>query len=101
MRDIENDADDAAIVSAIVNMAHELKMGVVAEGVENINQLRFLQDHNCDVVQGYYFAKPLPPEEFEALLHKDLAPLFQADPVSEEPLADADENKAAAADQPL
>ncbi len=79
VRDIENDADDAAIVSAIVNMAHELKMSVVAEGVENPNQLAFLQDHDCDVVQGYYFARPLPPEAFEALLERDLTPLFNVE----------------------
>ncbi len=76
VRDIENDADDAAIVSAIINMAHELKMDVVAEGVENLTQLHFLQSRDCDVVQGYYFAKPLPPEDFEELLSQDLSALF-------------------------
>lgn len=83
VRDIENDADDAAIVAAIVNMAHELKMHVVAEGVENLHQLDFLRERHCDLVQGYYFARPLPPEDFESLLHEDLATRFQ--PADETP----------------
>lgn len=87
VRDIDNDDDDAAIVSAIINMAHSLGMEVVAEGVETWNQLEFLREHQCDHIQGYYFAQPLPPEEFTALLNQDLSPYFQ--PPEEPAEADA------------
>lgn len=76
VRDIDHDEDDAAIVSAIINMAHSLGMEVVAEGVETWQQLEFLQERNCDHIQGYYFAKPLPPEEFILLLDSDLSVFF-------------------------
>lgn len=78
VRDISNNKDDAAIVSAIINMAHSLGMDVVAEGVETRDQLNFLRAHNCDEIQGYYFSRPLPPEEFTELLKKDLTPMFEA-----------------------
>jgi diguanylate cyclase (GGDEF)-like protein len=67
VRDIDHNSDDAAIVSAIINMAHSLGMTVVAEGVENLKQLEFLRAHHCDQIQGYYFARPLPAEEFSRL----------------------------------
>lgn len=76
VRDIDNDSDDAAIVSAIINMAHSLGMDVVAEGVETWHQLEFLRQHNCDHIQGYYFSQPLPPEEFASLLNRDLSDLL-------------------------
>lgn len=69
VRDIDNDSDDAAIVNAIINMAHNLGMTVVAEGVETLEQLNFLRAHHCDQIQGYYFSKPLPPDEFVQLLN--------------------------------
>lgn len=76
VRDIENDNDDAAIVSAIITMAHSLGMDVVAEGVETWNQFEFLRAHHCDHIQGYYFSQPLPPEEFIQLLNRDLSDLL-------------------------
>lgn len=79
VRDIDRDLDDATIVSAIINMAHNLGMEVVAEGVETYEQLDFLRQHACDHIQGYYFSKPLPPEQFEALLAVDLVSHFQLD----------------------
>lgn len=78
VRDIDNDSDDAAIVSAIINMAHSLGMTVVAEGVETRKQLDFLRLHNCDQIQGYYFAKPLPAEDFAKLLDRDYDENLQA-----------------------
>lgn len=77
VRDIEHNPDDAAIVSAIVSMAHSLGMEVVAEGVENFAQLDFLMQNRCDLIQGYYFSKPLPPDEFIALAAQDLSPYFE------------------------
>lgn len=62
--DITQNPEDAAIVRAILAMAHSLRLKVVAEGVETEKQLRFLREVGCDEVQGYFFAKPLPAEEF-------------------------------------
>jgi len=68
VRDIVNDPDDAAIVDAIVAMAHALKLNVIAEGVETREQLEFLRLRNCQQVQGYYFARPLDTQQFEAFM---------------------------------
>ncbi len=68
VRDVVNDPDDAAIVDAIVAMAHSLKLNVIAEGVETREQLEFLRQRRCHQVQGYYFAKPLDPQQFEAFV---------------------------------
>jgi len=68
IRDLTTNADDAAIVLAIIAMAHSLKMDVIAEGVETDAQLDFLHSHGCDAIQGYYYSKPLPAEQFERLL---------------------------------
>ncbi|MGE5626293.1 MAG: EAL domain-containing protein [Bacillota bacterium] len=68
VRDISVDADDAAITTAIIGMARNLKVAVIAEGVETQAQCEFLQSHGCDGFQGYHFSKPLPAEDCEALL---------------------------------
>ena len=60
--------DAAAICNAIISMAQSLHLRVVAEGVENAEQLDYLTRHQCDEIQGYYFAKPMPAAEFESLL---------------------------------
>jgi EAL domain-containing protein (putative c-di-GMP-specific phosphodiesterase class I) len=54
------------LIKAIINYAHELNKTVVAEGVETAEQLKVLRDLKCDIVQGYYYSKPLLPQEFEA-----------------------------------
>ncbi|MBC7500977.1 MAG: EAL domain-containing protein [Herminiimonas sp.] len=69
VRDITVDRDDAAIVVSIISLAHNLRLQVIAEGVETIEQLTFLHDHACDEMQGYYFSRPLDAKAFEALLH--------------------------------
>jgi EAL domain-containing protein (putative c-di-GMP-specific phosphodiesterase class I) len=68
---LSNDLADAAIVQAIVTLAHTLKMQIVAEGVETAEQLRVLQRLGCELGQGYLFAQPLPGEVAGALLVND------------------------------
>lgn len=65
IHDISDDPDDRAIVSAIIDMAHNLGLQTIAEGVETAEQLAFLRLQGCNEVQGYYFSKPLPCTEFE------------------------------------
>jgi EAL domain-containing protein (putative c-di-GMP-specific phosphodiesterase class I) len=62
--DITENPEDAAIVRAILAMAHSLHLKTVAEGVETEKQLEFLREIGCDEVQGYFMAKPLPAQEF-------------------------------------
>ncbi|HVL76349.1 MAG TPA: EAL domain-containing protein [Noviherbaspirillum sp.] len=73
VRDVPGDRDDEAITSAIIAMAHNLGLSVVAEGVENEQQLLFLRNAGCDTMQGYYFAKPMPPEQVAEFLRMRLA----------------------------
>jgi diguanylate cyclase (GGDEF)-like protein/PAS domain S-box-containing protein len=59
---------DTSIVPAVISMAKSLKLRVVAEGVETIEQLRFLRKHHCDEAQGYYLSRPVLPERFQRLV---------------------------------
>ena len=68
IRHLTESADDAAIVLAIIRMAHSLKLQVIAEGVETAAQLAYLRHHRCDQIQGYHFSRPLPLAELEALM---------------------------------
>lgn len=65
IRDISTDQEDAAIVKAIITLGHSLKLKVIAEAVEDQNQLESLRSLNCDQIQGYYISKPLPAGEIE------------------------------------
>jgi diguanylate cyclase (GGDEF)-like protein/PAS domain S-box-containing protein len=65
---ITGDGDDTTIVTAVISMARSLKLRVIAEGVETAEQLAFLQAHECDEAQGFYFSRPVPPEQFATLL---------------------------------
>jgi diguanylate cyclase (GGDEF)-like protein/PAS domain S-box-containing protein len=65
--------DDASIVTAVISMARSLKLRVVAEGVETLEQLEFLQAHQCDEAQGYYFGRPIPSQEFATLLQTGMS----------------------------
>lgn len=68
VRNIGVDPDDEAIVRATIEMAHRLKRAVVAEGVEIEQHMEFLREHDCDVLQGYLFSRPLQPVSFDKLL---------------------------------
>ncbi len=68
--DITRDANDAAIVDSIIALAHNLKLAVIAEGVETAEQLAYLRAHGCDEMQGYFFSRPLPAADFEQLLRR-------------------------------
>jgi EAL domain-containing protein (putative c-di-GMP-specific phosphodiesterase class I) len=74
VRDIASDADDAAIVKAIIVLGHSLELSVTAEGVENEGQLRFLAKNGCDEVQGTYFGEAMPGPDLLALLQAQLTP---------------------------
>ncbi len=70
VRDLTVDPDDASIASTVIMMAHNLKLKVIAEGVETEDQLAFLRERKCDEMQGYLFSKPAPAEAFEAMLRQ-------------------------------
>jgi diguanylate cyclase (GGDEF)-like protein len=72
IRDVSNDTEDAAIVRAIVGLAHNLRLKVVAEGVETAEQLAFLRALGCDEYQGCYKSKPVPAADFERTLRVEL-----------------------------
>jgi EAL domain-containing protein (putative c-di-GMP-specific phosphodiesterase class I) len=68
VHDIGEDARKTAIVLGVLQMAHSLSLQVVAEGIENINQLAFFHKHGCRLMQGWYFSPALPVEQAENLL---------------------------------
>ncbi|MBS3804213.1 MAG: EAL domain-containing protein [Oleiphilaceae bacterium] len=68
IRDVMTQQGDASLVKAIINMAHSLGLTVIAEGVEEEPQTRFLMDNDCDFAQGYFYSRPAPESEFEAWL---------------------------------
>ena len=72
VRNIENSEMDYRLVKLILDIARYLNLSAVAEGVETEGQMKLLQSAGCDLVQGYYFSRPLPPEEFEKLIQKEL-----------------------------
>ncbi len=84
VQDIINDPNDAAITAAIIGLAQNLKLNVVAEGVETTEQADFLLRRGCNTMQGYLFAKPMPQREFEVLLQagidmRDMQAVFMVD----------------------
>lgn len=69
--DLGVDKDDAAIVDSIIAMSHRLNLKVIAEGIENLNQMEFLRQHECDIGQGYYYSRPMPADKFIKLLNQE------------------------------
>ncbi|MCQ4086720.1 EAL domain-containing protein [Saccharibacillus sp. JS10] len=74
VQDVETDLGDRDIVKAIIAMAHNLKITVIAEGVENEEQLSFLKENGCDEVQGYLFGRPVPADDFRRGMDAQNAP---------------------------
>ena len=72
IRNMENSERDVQLVALILGIARNLKIPVIAEGVETESQLQILKKLGCTIVQGYYFSRPLHPAEFEATLLSNL-----------------------------
>ena len=68
VKDATTNPDDAAISCAIINIAHSLRMRVIAEGVETREHMDFLKDADCDEMQGYYFGRPTDPDSIARIL---------------------------------
>ncbi len=80
VRQIATTPDETSIVTAVISMGRSLKLRVIAEGVETQEELAFLQAHQCDAAQGYYFSRPVLPQQFAKMLQLQCqapsAPLF-------------------------
>jgi diguanylate cyclase (GGDEF)-like protein len=81
IKDLPQDEDDGVIVLAIIAMAQQLKLSVIAEGVETEEQIQFLKENHCHEIQGYYFSKPVEKDAFAKLLAgKVIHPKGEPDP---------------------
>ena len=67
---ISNNKQDTAMIKSIISLAKNLELQVVAEGVETIEQLIYLRDNHCEVIQGYYYSKPVSYVEIQSLIEK-------------------------------
>lgn len=70
IRNVPKEVEDNKITQAIIDIGNTLSLNVVAEGVETLEQMNFLKEHFCDEMQGYYFSKPIMPEQFAELLRE-------------------------------
>ena len=68
VNEIPNNANDNAVISAVISLGHNLNMKIIAEGVENADQIEFLRAQKCDEMQGYYFSKPISARDIGTLL---------------------------------
>jgi EAL domain-containing protein (putative c-di-GMP-specific phosphodiesterase class I) len=68
VRQISTAGDDTTIVKAVIGMARGLKLRVIAEGVETAEEAAFLRAYRCEEAQGYFFSRPVPPQQFAILL---------------------------------
>ena len=73
IRNIESSDTDMRLVRLILDIAKYLRVKAVAEGVETPGQLSLLREAGCDIVQGFFFSRPVPPEEFEKLIQQEIA----------------------------
>jgi EAL domain-containing protein (putative c-di-GMP-specific phosphodiesterase class I) len=71
IREMTVDSKDARLASAIIEMGHSLGQKIIAEGVETEQQLDYLVHRGCDIIQGYFFSKPLPTQEMTVLLARE------------------------------
>ena len=72
VRQISTAGDDTTIVKAVIGMARSLKLRVIAEGVETLEEVAFLRAYRCEEAQGYYFSRPVPAEQFAMLLRNGI-----------------------------
>ena len=72
--DIVEDENDFTIVKSTIDLAHNLGITVIAEGVENLEVYNILKDLDCDAVQGFFISYPLEPRQLEAFLDSELSP---------------------------
>jgi EAL domain-containing protein (putative c-di-GMP-specific phosphodiesterase class I) len=70
INDLQNNPEDRAIVRAIISMARALDMLTLAEGVESAWQMDFLREEGCEEIQGFYFSRPLPADDFETFVRR-------------------------------
>jgi EAL domain-containing protein (putative c-di-GMP-specific phosphodiesterase class I) len=70
VHDLETDADDQAIASTVVSMGRNLRLTVLAEGVETREQLALLRGMTCEMAQGFYFSRAVPADQLAVLLHE-------------------------------
>lgn len=70
VRDLVTDPNDAAIAASTIALAHKMNLRVIAEGVENADQVAFLKAQDCDEVQGYFYGRPMSADKFRVLLHQ-------------------------------
>jgi EAL domain-containing protein (putative c-di-GMP-specific phosphodiesterase class I) len=70
VRSVIEDADDRAIVSAIIHLAASLGLRTIAEGVETETQMHYLRSQGCDEIQGYWFGRPMPAQQFETFVRE-------------------------------
>ena len=78
MRDITVNEDSAALSAAIVGLAKSLRLDVVAEGVETLEQLRVIEELGCHIVQGFFFSKPMTPDKMGSFVGHELAVVVEA-----------------------
>jgi len=76
VQDIDQNPGNAAITAAMIDMAHGLHLNVIGEGVETQAELDFLRHHQCDAIQGYLIGPPLPTEQFDAFLYKNIDAVY-------------------------
>ncbi|HWV14856.1 MAG TPA: EAL domain-containing protein [Cellvibrio sp.] len=92
--DITHNSEDAAIASAIIGMAHSLRMQVIAEGVETDAQLKFLRARHCNQIQGYFFSRPIPADDFKNMLITDKHLQLDDDDAEQQTLLILDDDQA-------